>query len=190
MHSKNSRKIFNTVIVGLMAAMVFVATYLHFDVPISATDKTMVHLGNSMCVLAGLLFGPVRGGLAAGLGSMLYDMFDPIFLPGSWWTFIAKFAMGFVAGAVHRLMRTGGVANVVGAVCGAFSYLVLHLGKNFVTEYFIKGFELQTVLITLGTKAITSSVNAVIAVVVSVILASLLRPALERARLIPSPAER
>ncbi len=185
MQRKSTKNVYNIVIVGLMAAMVFVATYLHLDVPLSATDKTMVHLGNSMCVLAGLLFGPMLGGLAAGLGSMIYDMFDPIFLPGAWWTFIAKFVMGFVAGLICKLIKNhGGVANIAGAVCGAFSYMVLYLGKNFVTNYFIQGLELETVFVTLGTKAITSAVNAAIAIVVSVILASFLRPALSKAKIL------
>ncbi len=187
MQNKVSKRVYNIVIVGLMAAIVFVGTLIHFDIPISANDKTMISLGNSMCVLAGLLFGPVRGGLAAGLGSMIYDFMDPVFLPGFWWTFIAKFAMSFVAGIIYkRLKEHKAVATAVSAVCGAFSYMVLYLGKSFVRDYFIRGYELETVIITVGTKAVSSAFNAVVAVIISVTLASLLRPALRRAKILGS----
>lgn len=185
MQNRINKNVYNVVIVGLMAAMVFVGTMLHIDIPTSPTDKTMISFGNSMCVLAGLLFGPLRGGLAAGIGSMIYDLMDPIFLPGFWWTFIAKFVMGFVAGVVYKHIRGHRtLATAVAAVCGAFSYVVLYLGKSFVTDRFIKGYALETVLVTVGTKALTSTFNAVVAVVISFVLASLIRPALRRAKLL------
>ncbi|NMA06377.1 MAG: ECF transporter S component, partial [Ruminococcaceae bacterium] len=60
-----------------MAALTFVFTmFFRIDIP-TPLGKTMLHLGNVMCLLSGLLFGPVRGGLAGGIGSMMYDLFDP-----------------------------------------------------------------------------------------------------------------
>lgn len=52
------------VLVGLMAALVFVFTFIGFDIP-SPLGKAKLHLGNVMCLLSGLLFGPLTGGLAA-----------------------------------------------------------------------------------------------------------------------------
>ena len=73
------------------------------------------------------------------------------------------------------------IADTIGAICGSFCYLILHLSKNFVVYYWIQGMEIETVMAALGTKALTTAVNSAIAVVVSVILAALLRPALTKA---------
>ena len=57
-------------LIGVLSALVFAATYLHIDIP-TALGKTMIHFGNVVCLLGGLLFGPVTGGLSAGIGSAL-----------------------------------------------------------------------------------------------------------------------
>ena len=59
-------------------------------------------------LMAALLFGAARGGHAAGLGSMIYDMMDPRYLPTCWLTFLMKFAMGWVCGKL-----CGGSKNVL-----------------------------------------------------------------------------
>ena len=51
---QNDRTIKNIVVVGLMAAVVFIFTYMHIDIP-TPLGKTMLHLGNVMCLLAALL---------------------------------------------------------------------------------------------------------------------------------------
>ncbi|MEG1782136.1 MAG: ECF transporter S component, partial [Oscillospiraceae bacterium] len=86
--------------IGVMSALVFVATkFFSIPIPIGG-GKTALQLGNVMCVLSGLLFGGLPGGLAAGIGSMIVDLTDPIWAPEFWITFIMKFAMGFAAGAI------------------------------------------------------------------------------------------
>ena len=54
-------------LIGVLSAMVFAATYLHIDIP-TALGKTMLHLGNVVCILGGLLFGPLTGGLVCRIG--------------------------------------------------------------------------------------------------------------------------
>jgi len=61
----------NIVVAGLMAALVTVGTML-IQIPVGMSGY--VHLGDSMVYFSGVLFGPVLGGLAAGLGSFLADM--------------------------------------------------------------------------------------------------------------------
>ena len=80
-------------VIGVLAAMVFALTYVGIDIP-SPLGKCKIHFGNIMCILSGLLFGPVTGGLAAGIGSALFDLTDPSWAPEFWITFINKFAMG------------------------------------------------------------------------------------------------
>ena len=70
----NTKKAFTTrfiVQTGVMAAVVCVVTFFRF--PILGSK---VHFANAMCLLAGLLFGPLSGGLAAGLGRFFMTRFS------------------------------------------------------------------------------------------------------------------
>ena len=46
-------------------------------------------------------------GLAAGIGSALFDLMDPMWAPECWITFLTKFAMAFVAGLLIRKLPEG-----------------------------------------------------------------------------------
>ena len=89
----------NLALTGLMAALVLVATmFFKVEIPVG-TDKTMIGFANVFCILSGLLLGPVYGGLAAGIGSCIFD------LMGGWadsapTTLIFKFMMAFVCGLI------------------------------------------------------------------------------------------
>ena len=174
-------------LIGVLSALVFAATYLHIDIP-TALGKTMIHQGNVVCLLGGLLFGPVTGGLSAGIGSALYDFMDPAYAPEAWITFINKFLMGFVAGAICRMGRGKGprkekLFTLIGGISGAVTYVVLYVTKTIVTQYFINSGVWETVLVVAIQKGTVSLVNGLIAVVVSAFLAFSLRPALRKARL-------
>ena len=77
--SSGRRKLYSIIIVGLMAALVYVGNYLQIKIPNGAL-VTRIHLGNSMCLLAGLLFGRLKGGLASGTGAGLYVLFGPVYI--------------------------------------------------------------------------------------------------------------
>ncbi len=187
---KNTNRTYKLALIGLMAAAVFICTYIHLDIP-TPLGKTMLHFGNVMCLLGGLLFGPVIGGLAAGIGSMFFDMFDPVFLPECWITFILKFAMGFIAGAIAHGFKMTDIAatgklkarQIAAAIIGALCYTCLYVGKTIVVNYFVLGTEWPTVWATVITKGTVSLVNAVVASVASLLLYAALRPALSRAKL-------
>ncbi len=98
-NNQNKLTVYDIVLVGMMAALVFVGTYLHLDV-MTPMGKVMIHFGNVFCLLAGMLLGGVRGGLAAGIGSMLYDVMDPAYISECWLTFINKFMMAFLCGII------------------------------------------------------------------------------------------
>ena len=178
----NRSRFFSTerlAIIGLMAAMVFVATYfLHIDIP-TPLGKTMLQFGNVLCILSGLLFGGLTGGLAAGIGSAIFDLMDPSFAPEFWITFILKFAMAFIAGTLARKSRKP-LRLSLAAAAGAFSYTALYVAKTIIVQYLVMRVEWQTVLTVAVTKGTVSLFNAVIAAVVSVLLALALRPALEK----------
>ena len=77
---------------GVMSALVFTSSWM--QIPIG--DVSRVPLGNGFCALTGLLFGPWVGGLASGVGSMLFDFTNPMYIAESWITFLTKFAIGFI----------------------------------------------------------------------------------------------
>ena len=170
--------------IGIMAALVFVTTkFFRIPIPVGVGGKTQVHLGNSMCVLAGLLFGGVPGGLAAGIGTALVDLMDPLWAPEFWISFINKFAMGFVVGMVANAGKQRSTGkDIRAAVRGALTYVALYLFKSYV-QYAIQGLPAGTIMVNLTTKGITSMINAVVAVIVSVTLYKLIAPALRRANL-------
>lgn len=169
------------VLTALMAALVFVFTYIHIDIPTPLTN-TMLHLGNVMGILAGLLLGPVSGGLASGLGSAIYDMLDPRYLPTCWLTFLMKFAMGWVAGKFASKNTEQVVwKNAVAGACGSLTYVVLYVLKTFVQNRLIYGYEMEAVMATVVTKGITSLANGIIAVVVATLLNHAIRPSLKKA---------
>lgn len=171
---------------GVMSALVFVSSWM--QIPIG--EVTRIHLGNGFCALTGLLFGPAIGGLASGVGSMLFDFTNPLYIAESWVTFILKFFIGFLAGWIsHAGAAEKGFSrarDILGAAAGAAAYVALYLGKTLVVKLLLERQALGAVQVQLVTKLAASSINAVAAVIVSVLLASALRPALARAGLFGS----
>ncbi len=179
--TSDHKRLLTLVSVGLMAALVFVGNYLQFKIPVAIGDVTRVHLGNSMCLLAGLLFGPAVGGLASGIGAALYDLFDPIYIISSPYTFCSKFAMGFIAGWLNKKLLQNGKAKtvnvVIAGVVGQIVYIVLYLFKSYVALRLV-GSTHSVALAAVVPKIATSSVNAVAAVLISVPLFFALKKAL------------
>ena len=120
------------------------------------------------------MLGPVGGGLAAGLGSALYDMTNPAYIASAPFTFAFKFMLaavcGWIAWAKGSRAENHG-QNILAAIAGSATYMVLYLG-------------LGPVLLSVATKAVTSGVNAVIAVIVSVPLCAAIRLALKKSHLL------
>ena len=92
METKSKFSVRQLAIIGLLSALVFVFSWI--QIPLGEVAR--IHLGNVFCVLSGLLFGPLAGGLASGFGSMLFDFTNPLYISESWITFITKFFIGFL----------------------------------------------------------------------------------------------
>ena len=176
--------------IGIMAALVFVGTNLRIKIPVGL-DGTMLHLGNVFCLLGGLLFGGVPGGLAAGIGSGLFDLLSE-YAGEAWITFINKLFMGLVAGLIaqHALTaKTEKLRTILGAVLGSLTYCLLYIGKTIVWQRWVYGLPWEGVWPVVGVKAFVTLTNGLIAVVASVLLALALRPGLRRARILPALPE-
>ena len=181
---KNSRfTLYRIVIIGFMAAMVFVCTmFLGIRIP-TPTGTTQLKTANAICLLTGLLFGGWTGGLAAGIGSALFDLTYPEWAAGAWLTFIFFFAMGAICGGIAHAGGAAGknkARNWVAAICGAVGYWLLYIGKSIVVLC-LGGSVFSAAFIATVPKMLTGGINAVFAIVVSNLLAALLRPKLESA---------
>ena len=181
---KNSRfTLYRIVIIGLMAAMVFVCTmFLGIRIP-TPTGTTQLKTANAICLLTGLLFGGWTGGLAAGIVSALFDLTYPEWAAGAWLTFIFFFAMGAICGGIAHAGGAAGknkARNWVAAICGAVGYWLLYIGKSIVVLC-LGGSVFSAAFIATVPKMLTGGINAVFAIVVSNLLAALLRPKLESA---------
>ena len=178
MKAKKRLSIYNVAFVGVMAAIVYVLTMFRF--PLLGSK---VHFANAMCLLAGLLFGPVGGGLAAGIGSALYDL-----LAGGYGivevliTLVSKFLMAFicarVAGADGQTVKHSRI--LAGCVIGALSYVALYMLKTFVFQRFVYGYPGDAVWVTMLGKLPASLINAVFAMIVAPVLYEAVRPALAK----------
>ena len=178
---KNRSATYRIAFIGVMAAMVYVVTFFRF--PLLGSK---VHLGNAICLIAGMLLSPVQGGLAAGLGSGLFDLlsggYDPL---QALITFVSKFAMAFVCGKVAGKAALSGTSrqlgrNTVAGVAGALTYVALYMLKTFVYQAWVYAYPMDAVGVTMVSKLIPSLINAGVAVVVAPLLTQAMAPALRR----------
>ena len=180
---KTKWNVLTIVFVGVLAAMVYVVTLFRF--PLLGSK---VHFANAVCLLAGMLLGPAPGGIAAGLGSALYDL--TMYNEGMvnlLITFVSKFAMAWVCGFImqsagkrqHKFDRT-----VLASVAGALTYVALYMLKTFVYQRFVYGYPLDAVGVTMMSKLIPSLINAGAAVVAAPLFFHAVRPALRAAGII------
>ena len=126
---KNEIQLTRIVFGAVLAALVFVVTLFRF--PLLGSK---VHFANAVCLLSGLLLGPVWGGTAAGLGSALYDLsFYNEGIINLLITFVSKFAMAWICAIVHRAFgdrRNKPAFLVIACAVGALTYVALYMLKS------------------------------------------------------------
>lgn len=171
-------------VLGMMTALVFAVNYPRIIIPLP-TGQTAFTLANIMCVLPGLLLGPI-GGLAAGLGSALYDLTIPAYAPECWITFLTKGAMGLAAGLVMLRpdRRESPVYSrcLTGAVVGCVVYYALYFSKSlFYDNMLVGGLTMGAAAALLPLKIPASLFNAAVAIAAAPPLCLALRYALRRA---------
>jgi uncharacterized membrane protein len=112
---------------GVMAALCFVATY-SIMIPIPATSGYF-NVGDVFVIISGLVFGPLVGGLAGGIGSALSDLVGgySFFVP---FTLIIKGCEGLVAGYVGGRLATAKLNRIIlawalGGLCVVMGYFVV-----------------------------------------------------------------
>ncbi len=115
--------------IGVMGALTTIATMI-FTFPIPATSGYF-NLGDSIVITTSLIFGPIVGALAGGLGSGLADLL------GGWYnwvifTTIIKGVEGYVAGKlagnpIERTINSAIIAWIVGGACMVGGYFIVQV---------------------------------------------------------------
>ena len=183
---KSKENIYKVAAVGVFGALVFVASQISIPIPVAIGSITRIHLGNIFCLLSGLVLGPVSGGLAAGIGSGLYDLTNPAYIASAPFTFIFKFLMAYLAGIIAHKLGGGNKFhwNAVGCIVGQAAYIVLYLAKSFI-DGILEGSAAGAMIPAIITKLGTSSINAVLAIIFAVPLCHAVRAALKKSKLLP-----
>ena len=167
---------------GLLAALTAVGSALRITIPVSIGGTSAFHLGNIFCALSGILLGPGLGGMAAGLGSAIYDMTNPAYFSEAWLTFLMKGAYGLMAG----LIAWAGSKNwgygkaLLGSVSGAVTYALLYLAKTYLKAVFVQGVAPAAGVIAMSAKLPATIFNASVAIIFAPILGIAIRRALEK----------
>lgn len=180
-------------IIGIMAALSFVA-YEFFRIPNVFGTGSSFHLGNTFTALTAMLLDGVSGGLAGAIGLALADILagDPGYAVT---TFVLKFIIGITCGAVaHKAFKLRDLDKhssgyLVKVIVSAGSGLLLNVLTDPFLGYFrnvyIFGQEYTVAQALTKIAGGVTFVNSVASTVCVVVLYLALRPALERAGLLP-----
>ena len=185
MKGKKSLTTKKIVLTALMAALVFVGSALRVRLPIAVGSTTSFHLGNIFCALSGLLLGPWLGGLAAGLGSFLFDIMTN-YISECWITFLTKGAYGLVAGLVAwkaGKMNWNYLKATVATTAAAITYAALYLGKSYLQGILVKGLTSDAALLAVIGKIPATVFNAVVAIIFAPILGLAILEGLKKSHL-------
>ena len=177
-----------------MAAMMTALCYIGFaffkiDIPVpGSAEKTAFHLGNTFCVLAALILGGYWGGISGALGMTIGDLFGG-YVTSAPKTFFLKLCIGLITGFVaHKVLKLEEeterpkIVWKTAVSCGAG--MLFNVIADPIVGYFYKRylFGLQQDLAKALAKiaAVTTLVNAIVAVIAATIFYAALRPALKR----------
>lgn len=176
---------------GLLAALCYIGfAFFKIDIPIG-TEKTAFHFGNVFCVLAALLLGGYWGGLAGAIGMTIGDL-TTAYVTSAPKTFFLKLCIGLITGLIaHKLFKLSKSHSrkyVFGATLTAcIGGMAFNIVADPLVGYFYKtwllGIPQDLAKALAKMSALTTSVNAVIAVILATLFYLALRPALKKAGL-------
>jgi len=119
------------VVSALFAALTCICTMI---IKIPTPTGGYIHPGDGMVLLCGIILGPGMGALAAGIGSMLSDLFSGymVWVPA---TFLIKALTAMIAGLLFRRNSRHSafgiiLSGIVGEALMVFCYFVFEVGLN------------------------------------------------------------
>lgn len=174
---------------GLLAALCYIGfAFFKIDIPVG-TEKTAFHLGNVFCVLAALLLGGFWGGLSGAVGMTVGDL-TTAYVTSAPKTFFLKLCIGLIVGLVaHRICKLGQQTDrkrivgitVLASACGMAFNVVADPVVGYFYKTYLLGIPQQLAGALAKIAAVTSLVNAIVAVIAASIFYLALRPALKKA---------
>ncbi len=179
---------------ALFAALCYIGfTYCKIDIPVGG-EKTAFHLGNVFCVLAALFLGGFWGGMAGAVGMTIADL-TTAYVTSAPKTFVLKLCIGLITGLLaHKVFHLSRdtqrkiplpVATVISCAGGMVFNMVADPIVGYFYKTYILGVPQQAAAIWAKMGAVTTSVNAVVAVIAATVFYLALRPALKRTQLLP-----
>lgn len=182
MKADSNKKILTIALMGLFIALCYVGTMINIPMP-TPVGKTMIHFGNIFCLLAALFLGGWKGGLCGSIGMGLYDFTSPgyqLYVPE---TLVLKFFIGLICGLLFVLLsktKLPKVANVAIACAGGMLFnVIFNPLASYVTHQYLLGTGYTVADIMSKWTSVTTSINALIAVIAATILYLALYPALK-----------
>lgn len=176
---------------GLLAALCYIGfAFFKIDIPVGP-EKTAFHFGNVFCVLAALLLGGYWGGLAGAVGMTIADL-TTSYVTSAPKTFFLKLCIGLIVGLVahgicHLNQARDGRKAAMATVAAAFCGMAFNVVADPLVGYFYKTYLLgvpQDIAAALAKiAALTTGVNAVVAVIAASVFYLALRPALRKSGL-------
>jgi len=178
---------------ALFAALCYIGfAYFKIDIPVG-TEKTAFHLGNVFCVLAALFIGPFWGGLSGAVGMTIADLTSG-YVTSAPKTFLLKLCIGLIAGFVaHKVFHISKdserkvplpVATVLSCTAGMAFNVVADPVVGYFYKMYVLGVPQEAANIWAKMGAVTTLVNAVVAVIAATVFYLALRPALKRTYLL------
>lgn len=185
-------RILKVVVIGLMAALCYISfMFLQIKIP-TPGGFTSFHLGNTFCVLASLLLGGIPGGVAGAIGMGIGDLLDPSYVIVAPKTIILKLGIGIITGFVaHRLFhiqhqqgKTLWKAVFLSTLAGMLFNVIGEPIFSYFYTAFILGAPDNAAKALASWNVITTSMNAIIAVILSTILYMVISPRLQHSGLL------
>lgn len=169
-------KILKICTIGLMAALAYISsTFLQIKIP-TPGGTTSFHLGNTFCILAALLVGGLPGGIAGAIGMGIGDLLDPIYVTYAPKTIILKLLIGVVTGLLaHRVFKIEKCTNrnrlIIYVILSCTGGMIFNIIGEPLFGYFYNSVILkapeEAAMTLAGWNAITTTVNAILTVILA-----------------------
>ena len=121
-------------LIAIFAALTCAMT-MTIEIPVPATGG-YINIGDFIVMFTGLMFGPIIGGLAGGIGSCLADIFLgwPLYaLP----TLVIKGLEGFIVGVIANPKKESIRINIRDIVAVIIGGIIMVLGYFFVEAFIL-----------------------------------------------------
>ena len=180
---------------ALFAALCYIGfTYCKIDIPVGM-EKTAFHLGNVFCVLAALFLGAFWGCMSGAVGMTIADL-TTAYLTSAPKTFLLKLCIGLITGFVaHKVFKLSQdkedrkipltAATAISCAAGMGFNIVADPLVGYFYKMYVLGVPQEAANIWAKIGAVTTSVNAVVAVVAATVLYMALRKAMKWSNLLP-----